>query len=670
MKCKVARHNGILHVDIDGKLYPPLSFKSFRPNRQNVSEFYRAGVRLFSVLTSGVTSALGVPYSLYGESWVGENTYDFSAIDRQMDMFIENAPEAFFAPMIQLDTRDWYLKLHPEVPNTFTHLSQTACDETWKKQAADYMKAAIRHIEEKYGDRVYGYFLLCGTTTEWFSHFDCEEAHPIKTAGYKKWCGNEAAELPSLERLNKEGSVFLGEDEEDVYRARKFHNELIAELALYFVKEAQTVIQHNKLMGLYYGYLFELGGKRLYNDGALGYEKVFFSPDVDMISSPSAYGYRGLQDPSAFMLTQKTLDAHNKIYFLEFDHITHVAPERITDGLDPNSPNNKLVTIPGAKNKCKNEVESLNLMYRDFVLCQGNGAAMWWFDMFDGWFRSQGMMDAVTHMVDISRQLSQMQTKSVAQVAVFAEGEAMYRARKSANLATVCLSDIRRTLAQCGAPYDLYSISDLALPQMDRYQVYLFVNQYDVSQQTKALIAELCAQQGKTALWLYAPDYASGGNCDVSNISRITGMEVTQQQISHGGILWEGQSTDYGLAAPYFSVCDSTAVPVAYFEDGAVAVAKKDGNVYAATCNLPSGLLRKILEDAGVFIYSYNSQVYTYVNSTVTGVYNASQDDAVICLPEDGVYRDLIGGQTYCCNHGQLSVPKRDIHAFLFVRGV
>ena len=86
MKCKVARHNGVLHIDIDGKLYPPLSFKSFRPNPKNVSEFYDAGVRLFSVLTSGVTSALGGPYSLYGESWVGECTYDFSAIDRQMDI--------------------------------------------------------------------------------------------------------------------------------------------------------------------------------------------------------------------------------------------------------------------------------------------------------------------------------------------------------------------------------------------------------------------------------------------------------------------------------------------------------------------------------------------------------------------------------------------------------
>lgn len=668
-KAKVIRHNGCLKIDIDGQLFTPLSFKSFRPNHQNVSEFYRAGIRLFSVLTSGVTSALGVPYSLYGESWVGTYTYDFSAIDRQMDMFIENAPDAYFAPMLQLDTRNWYLEAHPEVPNSFTHLSQIACDETWKRQAADYMKAAIRHIEGKYGDRVYGYFLLCGTTTEWFSHFDREAPHPIKNAGFQKWCGDDSAELPSLERLNRSGGVFLEPEEADVYRARKFHNELIADLALYFVEEAQSVIKHNKLMGLYYGYLFELGGERLYNDGSLGYEKIFLCPDVDMISSPSAYGYRGLQDPSAFMLTQKTLDAHNKIYFLEFDHITHTAPERITDGLDPSSPNNKLVMIPGAKNKCKSEAETLNLMYRDFVLCQANGAALWWFDMFDGWFRSQGMMDAVAHMVEISRTLSQIPTDSAAQVAVFAEGEAMYRARKSAKLASVSLSDIRRTLAECGAPYDLYSISDLALPQIDRYQVYLFVNQYDIQEQAKALITQKCRQQGKTVLWLYAPDYANTGISAVSNISGITGIQVRQQDISHGSLIYGEETVDYDLAEPYFSVCDEEAKPLAYFEDGAVAAARKENSIYVATCNLPSALLRDILVSSNVFVYSRSSQVYTYVNSTAIGVYNASGSDAVLHLPEDGVYRDLISGQSFLCENGRLCIPNGEINAFLLVKG-
>ena len=672
MKAQLRRSNGILKIDINGKLYQPLSFKSFRPNPCNVSEFYRAGVRLFSILSSGITSALGVPYSLYGESWNGENTYDFSAIDRQIEMFMENAPEGYFALMLQLDTRDWYLEQHPGVPNSFTHLSQIAHDEEWKMAAAEYMKAAIRHCEEKYGERIYGYFLLGGTTTEWFSEYDYERSHPIKEAGYRKWRRNENVSLPGPERLNQTGEVFLMEEEEDVYLARKFHSESIANLILYFAGQARSVLQHRKLLGVYYGYLFELGGERLFNDGCLGYEKVFESPDIDMISSPSAYGYRKLTDTSAFMVTQKTLDAHNKLYFLEFDHITHVAPTMVDDGMAEGASNRKLCKIPGADSKCRNEAESLNLMWRDFILCNANMTALWWFDMFDGWFRSKGMMDAVSRMIRISEFLSGKETESAAQIAVFAEGESMYRVRKSSKLASLCLSDIRRTLAECGAAYDLYSIGDITLAQIDRYKLYLFVNQYDMTEQTKKQITERLEKAGKTVLWLYAPDYAHHGKLSVHHISDMVGMNVEKSSTSHGAVCFEGESVQYDLAAPYFSIQDESVSPIARFEDGETAAAYKEENgfksVYVAACNLSSGLLRTIAELAGVTVYSYDNRVYVYPNSVSMGIYNASKADAVIHIKEDGIYRDLIKGQRFECKEGRLVIPRGEINAFLLVK--
>lgn len=125
-----------------------------------------------------------------------------------MDMFIENAPDGIFAPMFQVDTRPWYLETHPEVPDSFLCLSQIAHDETWRKAAADYLKAVIRHCEEKYGDRIYGYFILGGGTTEWLSDHDHEEPHPIKEAAYKKYRNDAGATLPTKEELEKDGRVF------------------------------------------------------------------------------------------------------------------------------------------------------------------------------------------------------------------------------------------------------------------------------------------------------------------------------------------------------------------------------------------------------------------------------------------------------------------------------
>ena len=45
MISKLTRVNGVLKVDIDGSIYEPLSFKSFRPTARNISDFSKAGVK-------------------------------------------------------------------------------------------------------------------------------------------------------------------------------------------------------------------------------------------------------------------------------------------------------------------------------------------------------------------------------------------------------------------------------------------------------------------------------------------------------------------------------------------------------------------------------------------------------------------------------------------------
>ena len=413
--------------------------------------------------------------------------------------------------MFQVDTRPWYLETHPEVPDSFLCLSQIAHDETWRKAAADYLKAVIRHCEEKYGDRIYGYFILGGGTTEWLSDHDHEEPHPIKEAAYKKYRNDAGATLPTKEELEKDGRVFLESEEENVLCERRFHADTIADLVLYFAAEVQSVIRHQKLLGLYYGYLMELGAPRLYNAGHLGYEKVFFSDDIDMISSPSAYRYRELTDPSAFMVTQKTLDAHNKLYFLEFDHITHVAPSMVEEAPSGNSRNGTLKIIPGAEKRCNNESESLNLMSRDFLLCYANATALWWFDMFDGWFRSEGMMNAVQRMIALHGELSNLSKESVAQIAVYAEGEALYHVRKSAKLANESLSKMLRTFAEMGAPYDIYSVGDLDACSPERYRMILLIDEFDIPQKRMETIRRLQREGGDRRMVLCAGLRPRGG---------------------------------------------------------------------------------------------------------------------------------------------------------------
>ncbi|MBQ3176719.1 MAG: hypothetical protein IJB52_02785, partial [Clostridia bacterium] len=557
--------------------------------------------------------------------------------------------------------------------NSFRNLSQIAGDPRFIRDTADYLRAVVTHCEEKYGDRIWGYFMLGGTTTEWFSDFDYEAPHPLKEAAYRKYLREETAVLPDAELLNRTGGVFLEREEREVAVFRKFHARLISDLILSCASSVQSVISHRKLLGLYFGYLFELGTPRLHNAGHLDYERIFASPDIDMISSPSAYGYRKLLDPSAFMLPQKALDSRNKLYFLEFDHRTHTTPKVINEPIYSESGNQlyNALNFPGSDSACKTELESINLLYRDFVFCEANGAALWWFDMLDGWFRSEGMMGAIRHMLEIDRNLLEKERRSIAQVAVIAEGESMYRVRKSAPIASACLSGFRRTVAEMGAPYDLYTISDLENPALEKYSFYIFLNQYDLTDTSRTRIEQICKAKGKTVLWLYAPDYAANGENSLARIAGITGITVSETPANPGKLLWNDHPT-FEAAAPHFVISDPDANVKARFEDGSAAVAEKDldgcRSIYAALYQLPSDLLRTLLRESGVFLYSAHPKVYTYANHAFLGVYNATEQEAVVFVQTDGEYYDWISGDSFMAENGKLILPQRDIRAYLLMR--
>ena len=148
---------------------------------------------------------------------------------------------------------------------------------------------------------------------------------------------------------------------------------------------------------------------------------------------------------------------------------------------------------------------------------------------------------------------------------------------------------------------------------------------------------------------------------DVENIFKMTGIEVVECENSHGD----------DISPPYFKVSDNDAKVVSYFEDDIVIAYKEaEGvkNVYVARPYITSSDLRKILNIAGVFMYSENKNVYTYVNSSTIGVFNATENDVVINSKKDGIYEDLISGEQFICEKGKIVLPKKEINAYLLKR--
>lgn len=649
MISRLTRINGVLKVEIDGKIYEPLAFKSFRPSAANISEFAKAGVKLFSILTTGRNCAYQIPYSLYGESWIGRGIYDLDVIDKQIDLFVENAPEGYFALMIQLDTRSWWLDSHENYPDSYGHLSQMAADEEWREEAGNYLQTVVSHVEQKYGERFYGYFLLCGIGTEWLSDFDYQQTHPIKEKYYQDYINDPRAVIPAKEELELDSEISFYDDEK-IKLYHKAHAELIADTILYFAGKVQDIIEHRKLVGLYFGYVLELEGERLWNAGHQAYEKIFCSKDINMISSPASYEFRAPDSVSAFMVAHKALDIYDKLYFFEFDQRTYLSQSFLEGKV-----------IPPAGYHCIDDLEAVNLMRRDFMLCCTNGAALWWFDMWNGWYSSEKMLKGITGMIEIAKYISAFPQQSAAEIAVFVSGEAFYQVNKMSGINSKLLCWQREGLARMGAPYDVYSLSDLTQADLSQYKLFIFLTAFETNADQDAMIDRI-KQSGKSILWVYAPGFVNGGQ---EKVMEIIGMELETydqkpQYSGEGGVV---------LSAPYFYVSDEEAIPLEKYDDGKLAVAYKNiGNytaIYSGLGRMSGGLLREIAKLSGVHIYCEAAPVY--VNSLLIGVYAQESRDVEIMVKQDGVWEDLFTQKRYVAENRKLVIPGDEYASKMFI---
>ena len=670
LRARVVAVGGVLKIEINGEIFDPLAYRSYRPTAELVRGFHGTGLRLANVTHTGMLCTLDVPYSLFGEVWTGPKQFDWKAFDAQMEMFEANAPGAYYNIALQLDTRDWYLAKHPECSNSYWNLVETAGHEPWRMDTAASLQAFLRQIEARYGDRVFAYSLLCGSSTEWYTNSQGRgrpealiREHPIKTAAFRKFTGDPTAAMPPLDVLHRTSHGIFRDPVTDAEALRywRFHHEIIGDAILYFAGKAQEVLQHRKLLGLFYGYLTQLNSERLLQEGHLGYERVWRSPDIDMIYAPAKYGApRSMEGASGYLLTVDSLDLHGKLVFHEVDHTTHIARDTVENGRK----------IPGGNTKLPSAFASRQVLRREFALTRVNRTALWWFDFLGGNYASPEMMAMVAELVRAQSRLRDVSMRSVAEIAVFGDVPSMYHINARSSIADDLLVQPPDALARIGAPYDIYNFSDLDHARMpwERYKLCIFLNPFVVPEAKRAFLRSKVQRNGRTLLWVYAPNYIQKDGFSVGAISDITGIRVVRRAeggspvtVGAEGLFARiGAAVRYGFTpglkpgaprdqtfnmrskglmetAPLFEVRDEAARTCGVYDsNGASALALKKfethTSIYSAVGNLPAALYREIARSAGVHIY-YEGSDPTYINSRLFGIHMQSDTGPVITLP-------------------------------------
>ncbi|MBR6794307.1 MAG: hypothetical protein IKM48_08150 [Clostridia bacterium] len=630
MKSRVVCKNGNAMVEINGVTYPFAAARSFRPTPANVSLFYRNGLRLFQVQCGGIKNKLGVPYSLYGGCWVGDHTYDFTALDNQMEMFVRFAPEGYFMPMAILDMPEWWMERHQSEINSFWQPGEASLMEEWVEEACDYLKAFLRHAEEKWGDRVFAYSFSAGRTTEWFDAFGTT---PRKVAAYGK------TPVPTLEDLDRK---LVYENDSPEYQYLKFCSTLVPKLIGRFTAAAREVV-HCKPFGIFYGYCCMNVGYQNRIAGSGGYEEVWSNEGLDIIFSPALYGNNRLAEGvSSYQVAVDSLPLHGKIYLHEIDHRTHLARYPLENG-----------TV--LQCDYENAEETIRILRRELCATACKGGALWWFDFFGGYYADPAYEEELRRETAILDRLYRMKRQSVAEIAVFVEPTSFMHLCDKGELPLELVRYNKDSLHESGAPFDFYNLKDLPKIPKDQYKMFVFLNALDMTDAVKREIKDL----KQTVVWLYAPNRFTGG-CE-----EVCGIKLAPAK--GGKILWKGE--EFGFSdpeTPRYAVADEEAEIIARYMDGTPACARKGREVYLAAGKVPPALFRALAKEAGVHIYTEDLGSL-YVDSRFIAYQTTHTAEPELTLPFDCELEELFDGGTYRTQNKTLrySAPKGETKLFL-----
>ncbi len=207
---KVCRRHGYPAFEINGNIVPAhlYSFNPFDLALDRLSgQFGEAGIHLYNFLFPPV---LG---------WLGEDCYDWAALDRMVERALHQDPEGMFFPRIFLQTPQWWddanpgeLKYYRNGQNYFDNSGRKPPDRTskysmlglhdrtttpcwhsvkWRHDVCRMLESLIDHINQsRYRGNFLGYFFANGIFGEWIEFGDSingEDFSPASLAAFRQW---------------------------------------------------------------------------------------------------------------------------------------------------------------------------------------------------------------------------------------------------------------------------------------------------------------------------------------------------------------------------------------------------------------------------------------------------------------------------------------------------
>ena len=615
---RVIYKNGLPLIQIGEKDYTPMIymshfFQNYDSNPdfvKNIENFRDAGIHLYGI---------GVELP---DIWTGYGKYDFSLAKERIARLLDLDPEARILFVIAgYQAPKWWVmdnqselvryantEINFRESDTNSNCAQPSyASEIWATEFAEVVRLLVEYLEASpYASRIFGYRIDSGVYLEWhyYGMLDCEPdvSEPMNRA-FRQWLAKKygtdealqaawgdptatlvSAHMPGQAAREHNGAMSIRDPQLDraAVDSLRCMADCLSDLMLKVDHAAKEASHRKALVGNFCGYFFGMSfpaeGWHLEN------RRILASPDVDFQAQPPCYDRRfrdfGCGEPTRSLA--ESYRANGKLNLVEWDTRTHVVTSRVYSYGD-------------------NPTDSVNLLARDFAQSLIRGTGFWYFDFGQGWYEDPLIAEYLKKLQPIRENAANC--SSIAQVALVGDLESVYYHGVEKINATIT-SSITGTLelfTHAGAPFDAIATTDLELPGLPDYQVYVFLNLCYVTPERRAAIERL-KQAGKTLVWLYAPGYLTPEGASIESLRDFTGMAVEQ-------LPFDADAQPARLQ-PFFQVADATPFHHGFrktLPNGAKSYYFPDGSLDAET-------LHDLLVTESVFLYGGTAKTALYAN--------------------------------------------------------
>lgn len=586
---EVQRVNGQPTIVIDGKPYPPMAMTTRICKPDYIEALGKSGIKIYFLMAN-------TRWLRPGRDWQDENgvwQHESSGIERfcaDAELLLKKVPDAYIIVRIGMHPPVDWVESHmddvmqyedgshqPAILASEVHTDvlpgmYSLCSQAWREDGKKALEEFCDEVDKlPFADRVIGYFLAAGGTSEWYpinplEDMDkglCADFSPAFRQEYSRilrdkyktedalrraWNDPEATfdnpPIPSLEQrqylniddhildamLNYERAsriigktiemnpseqgnlgVFLNANQNpevaDFYHA--WHRGT-ANTIIHFAKVIKNRYR-GKLVGAFYG---SYGCTDFYNSStAEATLPIMDSGYVDFLAAPGVYDNR---EPGGYVAQREMQDSfrlRDQIYVVEEDSRTHLENDFYRDAMG-------LYDIR----------DSITTLKRDFArnICEEIFA--WWFDQHKegGRYQHPDIYRLFARQQEVAEAALTFNREKKNEIALIYDQESVHYVSVATD--TLMLDHYRTSdLARIGAPVDYYFHDDLQRPDMPDYKLYLMMNVFCLTDAEREVIQKKAARNGATVVWLYAPGFINperSVKMDNNYITELTGFKI------------------------------------------------------------------------------------------------------------------------------------------------